>query len=110
MRTSRPVVLLIAALTLASCGLFATRIGSIVGDSRAYDGRTVTIAGEVKESANLLVVRTYVVDDGTGSLTVITGRAVPRAGAHVRVTGVVHQAFALGDESLVVLKESGDGE
>ncbi len=58
------------------------------------------------ESANVLVIRYYVVRDDTGEIHVITEGAVPQKGQKVRVTGTVIQAFSLGDSSLLVLKEA----
>jgi len=97
-----------AALAVSiSCSLFTTTsIGEIVDNSRNFDGRTVTISGEVTESANLVFVRYYVVKDDTGEIVVVATHAVPEKGSHVRVTGVVDQAFSLGESSVVVLKET----
>lgn len=94
-----------AAATLVCCGLVATDIGEILDDPRSHDGGTVTISGEVTESANLVVLKYYVLSDGTGEIVVVTDRAVPERGASMRVRGVVHQAFSLGDRRVVVLKE-----
>jgi hypothetical protein len=94
------------ATALTACGAFGTtKIGDILKDVRAYDGKTVTIAGEVTESANLMIVKYYEVEDGSGKIVVVTERAVPEKGERVRVTGQVNQAFALGDKSVAVILE-----
>jgi len=99
--------LILLLLAAAACSRFLpTRIGEIAKDPRRYDGKVVTVTGEVTESVNVLVMRYYVVSDGTGEITVITDGAVPQRGAEVRVTGRVSQAFSLGDKNLTVLKES----
>jgi hypothetical protein len=108
--TRQSVSILLAVLLCiwlaASCaGVFSTKIADIKANPRQYDGKTVVVAGEVKESANLLFMKYYVVKDDTGEITVITDRAVPRAGENVRVKGIVNQAFSLGDQSLVVIVE-----
>lgn len=96
-----------AALVLAvGCrSLFATKIADIVADPRKYDGREVTIAGQVTDTTNLLVARFFTVSDGTGEIVVVTERPLPRQGERITVTGTVHEAFALGDRHLLVVKE-----
>jgi aspartyl/asparaginyl-tRNA synthetase len=90
---------------LGCTGLFTTKIKDILQHPRDFDGRTVTIAGEVKESANILFIKYFIVQDDTGEITVVTNRAVPRQGDKVRVTGRVNQAFAIGDKSVVAIVE-----
>jgi aspartyl/asparaginyl-tRNA synthetase len=86
-------------------GLFSTKIKDILQHPRDFDGRTVTIAGEVKESANLLFIKYFIVRDDTGEITVVTDKAVPRQGEKVRVTGRVNQAFAIGEKNVIVIME-----
>ncbi len=91
---------------LASCAaLFATKIGDIKKTPSAYDGKTVTISGKVTSSHNLLVVKYYQVDDGTGEIPVVTQSELPREGDDVHVKGTVNQAFVLGTARLVVIVE-----
>lgn len=89
-----------------ACPFGTTPIRDILDHPRTYHGKKVTIAGEVTQSVNLLVVRYFIVRDETGEIPVVTRGAVPRKGEWVRVRGVVDQAFALGDRSLVVLIET----
>ncbi len=93
------------ALSFLAC-TGSARIKDILERPADFEGRSVTLAGTVVEAANILVLRYYKVDDGTGQLVVITKKAVPAKGASVTARGIVHQAFALGDESLTVLVES----
>jgi hypothetical protein len=98
----------LGALALAAgCRLAAgtTPIRSILDDPRRYDGTIVTVAGEVRDSTNLLVVKWYRIADDTGSIVVVAAGAVPRRGARVEVVGRVRQAFVIGDESLTVIME-----
>jgi hypothetical protein len=93
-------------LALVACsGLFPTSISTIKNDPRTWDGKVVTVRGTVKSSFSAFGLKYYEVDDGTGTMPVVTKGAVPKEGASVRVTGRVDQAFALGDKSLVVLVE-----
>lgn len=97
---------LAAALSLAACAaLLTTKIGDIQKSPGQYDGQTVTISGTVSASHNLLVVKYYQVDDGSGQIAVVTDSALPKEGDHVRVKGKVNQAFAIGTARLVVIVE-----
>lgn len=95
------VVLLASACQVGG----ATSIRSILDDPRRYDGKTVTVAGEVQDSTNLVVLKWYRVADATGSIVVVASGAVPRRGAKVEVKGTVRQAFVIGEESLTVIME-----
>jgi hypothetical protein len=98
--------LLLAALSLTACPAAGpTPIRAIIDDPRRYDGQYVTIAGEVQDATNLVVLKWYRVADETGSIVVVASGAVPRRGARVEVGGTVRQAFAIGDESLTVVME-----
>lgn len=97
---------LLPVAVFLGCGSFFTvDIRDILNDPRKYEGKTVTIKGEVSGSLNLLVVKAYTVRDHTGEIVVITERAVPRSGDRVKVKGRVNQAFAIAGENLVVLIE-----
>jgi hypothetical protein len=95
------------ALSLATaCGrLFTTPIRDILDDPGGYEGKTVTVAGVVVESTNVIILKYYRVEDATGRITVVAHAAVPPRGAKVRARGRVHQAFAIGDQSLTVIVE-----
>jgi hypothetical protein len=84
----------------------ATPIREILDEPAKFDGSRVTIAGEVVDSTNLVVLKFYKVKDASGTIAVVTPRAVPRPGARVRATGTVHQAFAIGKDQLTVLVEN----
>ena len=93
-------------LVLLACPQTKT-IKELLDDPGQYDGKTVRIAGEVKGSIGALGVGAYQVDDGTGTLTVVTDRGgtPPRTGARVVVEGEFESAFTLGDRTLAVLQE-----
>ena len=97
---------LAASLLVAlGCRMGATPIREILDEPGRFDGQRATVAGEVVDSANLLVLKFYKVRDATGTIAVVTSKAVPKPGARVRATGTVHQAFALGKDQLTVLVE-----
>jgi hypothetical protein len=70
----------------------STPIKKIIDNPRDYDGKMVTVSGEVTESFSLLVVKYFVVDDGTGTIT--SYRALPKE--WIRVKGKVSEMFSLG--------------
>lgn len=82
-------------------GLFATgcpqrrSIADIEADPGRYSGKEVVIVGVVTDSYGLSIPGTrisggaYKVDDGTGSIWVLTDRSVPGKGAELGVKGVV---------------------
>lgn len=97
---------LLALVAVAACGsLFATKIGRITADPGAFEGRTVTVSGEVTGRVNLALLRFFKLRDDSGEITVVTERPLPREGDKVRVKGTVKQAFALGDLRAVVILE-----
>ena len=104
---NRAAVLLLSGFVgLTSCAaIFATKVGDIKKTPGAYDGRTVTIVGKVTSAHNLVLVKYYEVDDGTGEIPVVTESGLPKEGDSVRVKGRVSQAFALGTARLVVIVE-----
>ncbi len=109
MRPARRSLAVGAVLLLVACGLLSTSIRDILDNPRDYDGKTVTVSGEVKDATGLLVVRYFTIADPTGEITVITERPLPKVGSRLRVTGVVHEAFAIGSRNLLVIEESGGG-
>lgn len=100
-------VLFVAALFAGACaGLLPTRIGDIHASPRQYDGKQVTVKGTVTEIADLVFVRYFVVRDATGEIPVVTDRILPAKGETVTISGRVQEAFALGDQRLLVILES----
>jgi hypothetical protein len=104
----RPGALASLALLVVLGGCAGTtRIGTILDDPSEYDGDNVRIEGEVTRSFGVPVVGgTYEVNDGTGTLRVVSeGGGVPRQGARVSVVGIFRAIFTLGAETLSVLQE-----
>jgi hypothetical protein len=102
-----------ALATVALCVALATPacsrvvpIGQIVADPRKYEGATVDVQGQVGDAVNLFLVRAYTLRDDSGSVLIVTQSAVPRPGETVLVRGIVNQAFALGDKSVLVIREA----
>lgn len=100
-------VLGIALLAAAGCrGYGTTPIGKLLDDPTHYDGQLVRIMGDVRMSAGALGYGAYRVDDGTGTLTVVSqGGGAPREGARVGVEGTFRAVYTLGTSSAAVLME-----
>jgi len=97
---------ILTLFVLISCSqFFPTDIKDILDNPREYDGKTVTISGEVTESINLIILKYFSVKDKTGEIIVVTEKSVPKSGESVKITGVVNQAFAIENKSLVVILE-----
>ena len=96
----------LALMLLAACP-GTKSIKELLDDPSRFDGKTVRIVGNVRESIGALGVGAYQVDDGTGTLTVISkaGNGTPRVGATIGVEGVFRSAFTLGTVSAAVLME-----
>jgi hypothetical protein len=51
-------------------------------------------------------LRYFVLDDGTGKITVITQKPLPKKGKKIRVKGEVKEMFSLGDTRALVIIEA----
>jgi hypothetical protein len=92
-------------LVLAGCA-GVTPIGELLDNPARYDGKTVRVQGEVKESAGGLGLGAYQVRDNTGTLTVVSETGgPPRTGSQVGVKGRFEALITLGSRSLAVLRE-----
>jgi hypothetical protein len=104
-RSAARVSLAAALLLLAGCA-GVTPIGELLDNPARYDGKTVRVEGEVKESAGGLGLGAYQVRDDTGTLTVVSERAgPPRSGSRIGVKGRFEALLTLGARSLAVLRE-----
>lgn len=108
-RTRVRALMITVVLCLAALGCkggSVTPIKTLLDDPSRFDKQTVRIAGDVKEAVGLLGYGGYRVDDGTGTLLVVTqGGGAPRTGAKVGVEGEFRSAFTVGSESAAVLME-----
>jgi hypothetical protein len=95
----------LGVLTLAGCK-GVTPIKEVLDDPSRFTSKQVRIAGDVTNSVGVLGVGAYRVNDGTGTITVVSQtNGVPREGAKVGVKGMVKVGYTLGSESLTVLME-----
>ncbi len=88
-----PVLLVLAALTMAACG--AKSINQVLADPGRYRNGTVTVRGTVAESASIMGRGAYRITDGGQGLWVVTTGGAPRQGARVNVTGRLQDGYDL---------------
>ena len=104
--STRVINIVLAVMLIAGCGsLMATPIKKILDNPRDYSGRTVRVAGEVTETFSLFVIKYFMVKDSTGEITIVTTKPLPQRGSKITVKGIVHEAFSLGDQQLIVIVE-----
>ena len=84
----------------------STPIGKILANPRDYDQKVLTISGEVTDRVSLVFVKFFKLKDKTGEMIVITDRSLPTVGSKERVKGVVNEAFAVGNEQMLVFVEA----
>jgi len=98
---------LLALGLAAGCTGGVTPIKTLLDDPGRYDQKTVRIHGTVESAIGVLGYGAYRVNDGTGTLTVVTNSGgAPREGAEVGVEGEFRSAFTLGAETVAALVES----
>ena len=96
------VYFLLVSILFTSC---SDSISDIMTNPAKYDGKTVTVSGKVSGSTNLLLLKFYILTDGTSELYVSTKKAVPNKGDEVTVTGKVSQLLKIGNEQVVGIEE-----
>jgi hypothetical protein len=74
-------------------------VGDLLDHGANYDGRVVTVRGEVITGAGLLTVGGYRLGDSTGhrEIVVLTDTGVPPLHNQVTVTGMYKQAVTFGE-------------
>jgi hypothetical protein len=92
------------ALPLLACGR-TSHVGAVTAQAAQLDGKTVTVTGQVKEVGQRGTLRYFVLDDGTGQVTII-GHPTPRkVGEQVRITGQVLKSVMLAGRSTVAIQD-----
>lgn len=100
--------ILIAALAfgILLSGCASVKIARINADPSRYYNRTVQVDGTVVTSVGLLGTGGYQLDDGTGTIYVVSRTGVPSGGSRVAVTGrVMGGAQILGQTVGTVIRE-----
>ena len=95
-RSRVSVAALAATIGLALTGCATKSINDILADPSRYANKDVTVKGEVTQSVSVLGHGSYKIEDGSGSLWVVSTKGVPRKGAQVKVTGKIRDVADLG--------------
>ena len=85
-------------------------VSELAKNIQTYNDKIVVVEGEVSHSGQL-GAGFYTLDDNSGStIAVMTLRAVPSKGQHVKVRGQVKQMLKVGSQQGLTLIEKGNGE
>ena len=87
---------LMAGFALSAAGCATTTVARLLAEPNRYRNDNVSLTGDVTESMSLLGHGAYKLDDGTGSLWVVSRHGVPRKGARVKVKGEVKDVVDIG--------------
>ncbi len=102
-------VLLVLALAIFSTACpNRTSVEKINADPGRYRNREVAVAGRVTDSYGVLDTGAYQIDDGTGTLWIITRRGVPARGSRVGAKGRVYTGFNFQGRSFGTVLEEAD--
>lgn len=93
------VASLLALPLLTGCNkeLPLSTVKQLMDDPGQYDKKTVHVAGTASGGLSIMGYGAYMLDDGTGSITIVTKEnGAPRDGVKVGVEGEFRKAFTLG--------------
>ena len=83
-----------------------TTIDKILSHPAEYQGKAVTIEGEVTDrTAFFVVLRFFKLRDKTGEMMVVTKKSLPEVKSTILVTGRIDEAFPIGDQKLLIFVE-----
>jgi len=96
---------LIFLLTGPVYALTPAKIKDLLDHPRDFENKQITLYGTVTNSVSLLLIKYYEIQDGSGSIKVITDKLLPARGEKLTVTGRM-TVIELGTERWIVLRES----
>jgi hypothetical protein len=83
-----------------------TSIQKIVNNPSVYTGKELAVEGEITDRTSFFgVLKFYKLKDKSGEIIVITKKSLPEVRSSAIVKGRIDDAFALGDQKLVVFME-----
>ena len=85
-----------AFLALTNVACTSITINHLLAEPGRYANREVGLRGDVVDSASVLGHGAYKLDDGTGTIWVVSSKGVPRRGARVKVHGKIKDVVDLG--------------
>ena len=79
-----------------------TEIAQIIENPNKFEGQQVKVKGEVVDRLKIpfFDAKSYVIDDGTGRVTVATNTALPEIGSNVAIIAIGSNAAIIGGESI----------
>jgi hypothetical protein len=96
-------VLVLAMACLTACSSRPS-IADITRDPGRFTGKEITIQGEASGGVGIFGTGLYQVEDGTGSITVLSENfGLPPNGAKISVTGQVQQGINFGGKNYGVI-------
>ncbi len=98
-------VVLTGLLALSGCDYLPfgfTPVKEIVTSPAQFEGKEVRVKGKVKDIVKVPLVdlKLYVLDDGSGEVTVVAGESLPAVNETVTLKGVVESMAIMGGESI----------
>ena len=95
-------LLVVIATALSSCGISATPVGEIIKSPVNFDGKEVTLHGTVKDQTRipLVNVKSYVLKDSSGEITILTDGGLPKTDEKLTVKVKVQNLAIVNGESL----------
>jgi hypothetical protein len=101
-------LLAVAVMAVGLTGCQETTVSRLLAEPERWRTKEVGLKGNVVQSVSLLGHGAYKLDDGTGTIWIVSQHGVPREGARVAVKGEVRDVVDLG--TLIPLpKEIGSG-
>jgi hypothetical protein len=92
----------IGYLTKDSLPFGFTEIAHLSENPNIFEGQRVKIKGEVVDTLKIPLIdsKSYVLDDGTGEVKVITNLDTPKIGSKIAIIGIGSNAAIIGGESI----------
>src|SRR5688572_464054 len=81
---------------MAASGCAGTTINKILAEPDRYRQREVTLKGGVVHSVSVLGRGAYKLNDGTGTIVVVSQSGVPRRGAEIKAKGRIIDVVDIG--------------
>ena len=98
-------VVMTGLLALSGCDYLPfglTPVKEIVTSPAQFEGKEVRVKGKVKDiiKVPLVDLKLYVLDDGSGEVTVVARESLPAVNETVTLKGVVESMAIMGGESI----------
>ena len=84
--------------------LISTEITTLVNKANEFEGRRVTVTGDVVlQGAAILGYGAFRLRQGDSEVWVLTSHGIPASGGQTSVTGIFRQAAKVGNKKIAVL-------